>query len=167
MTAHRRRPALAVAVLAALALFTTACSGSDGGSAAGGSAASGAGQGTQADKAREFRACLRENGLQVREPAPGRKGTSFTIEEGSSDEQIGAAMAACRDKGVASGFGGELTQEQKDNALKFTACVRAKGVDLEDPKFDGTGTKALPTPPPGMDQPTFDRIFQDCMKETR
>ncbi|MEC4016817.1 hypothetical protein [Streptomyces sp. H27-D2] len=168
---HARSAAIAGGFVA-LALFTSACSGSSGGSdsgdgGGGGGSSSGKGKGKQSDQALKHRKCLRENGLDVPDPKPGQDNRGIAINgDGMSKEKMEKAMKACRSK--APGGGGKITQADKDKALKFARCMRKNGVDMPDPEFSGGGgsVKARPMPK-GAAQKKFEKANKACESVTR
>ncbi|SED93224.1 hypothetical protein [Streptomyces sp. TLI_105] len=153
------RAAAAPSLAAALALFTTACSGSASDGKADGSVSE---DGKKADQAFEHRKCLREHGLDVPEPKPGEKGTGLTIGGDSmSKEKMEKAFKACASKAGGAGFGKEPTQADKDKALAYAKCMRENGFDMPDPKFDGGAQQALPIPQ-GAQKQKFEKAAEAC-----
>ncbi|MFD3516844.1 hypothetical protein [Streptomyces sp. NPDC058657] len=163
-TARRIRHCTALAVLALLA---AACSG---GTDAPGKDEAAGGAGTKADKALEYRKCLRDQGLDVPEPKPGQDERGITIGGDLGKEAMEKAFKACRGKGGGPGSGGsgELTQADKDKAVKFAGCMRKNGVNMPDPTFDGAAMqKALPMPTAGPEKDTFEKAMKACGGERR
>ncbi|MCZ4120780.1 hypothetical protein [Streptomyces sp. H39-S7] len=157
---NRHRISGGAAALAALALFATACSGSASDSAAKGSSGKSSAD-TAADKALKFRKCLREQGLDVPEPKPGEDSRGLTIGNNGGEAAMKKAMDACRQ--FSSNPSGEISQADKDKALKFAQCMRKNGVDMPDPNFGGGGgpQKAMPMPQ-GAAKEKFDKANKLC-----
>ncbi|MFF0745151.1 hypothetical protein ACFYVL_32595 [Streptomyces sp. NPDC004111] len=164
--------------LAVLALLTAACSGGTGakddtGGSAGnegsGAAHEDAGSDTKKeDQALEYRKCLRDQGLDVPEPKPGQDSRSLSIGGDLGKEQMEKAFKACRGKSGGAGAGsGEPTQADKDKMIKYAACMRKNGVNMPDPKFDGSMQKAMPMPKAGPEKDTFDKAMKACEGEGR
>lgn len=157
----RRRVAACFTVVTALVLVVSACSGDSGGSG------SGSGDGaatvkTDADKALEFRACLRENGINAPEPEAGAGGT-VVLGDGSGDStKVEEALKACQDKAGLQAGGAEISQADKDAAVKFAQCMRKNGVDMPDPAFDGKMARAMPAPQPGAEAEKFEKASKAC-----
>ena len=89
---------------------------------------------SQDEKGVKFAQCLREHGLDVADPEPG-KGIQlkFGPESGKSREQVDQAMEDCR-KYNPQGESGPNPQ-QEENGRKFAACMRENGVEkFPDPK---------------------------------
>jgi hypothetical protein len=153
---------------------TTACAGAqespkDGG-ADKGSAGSGdvSGEGKKADQALEYRKCLRDQGLDVPEPKPGEDGRGITLGGDVGKEKMEKAFKACRGKsGSPAGGSGQMTQADKDKAIKYAGCMRKNGVDMPDPKFDGSMQKAMPMPKAGPERDKLDKASKACAGEGR
>ncbi|MEU3461681.1 hypothetical protein ABZ721_17275 [Streptomyces sp. NPDC006733] len=157
---NRNRVSAGAAALAALALFASACSGSDADSGAKSSGGKSSAD-TASDKAVKFRKCLRDHGLDVPEPKPGEDSRGMTIGSNGSQESVQKAMDAC--KQFSSNPSGEISQADKDKALKFAQCMRKNGVDMPDPNFGGGGgpQKAMPMPQ-GDAKEKFDKANKLC-----
>lgn len=130
-TLHARRRAVLAALLATGAISFPACGGD--------TASSGADQPNQVSESEfssardaydlELAGCLREKGLDVKDPKPGEG-----IQE--SSPEINAAASECMAElgdppTVALSKEGEA--EQRKVQLEQTECLRAKGYDVEDP----------------------------------
>jgi hypothetical protein len=134
--------------LAALAFLSAACGGhsSDKGSKGTGSTGSNtSANAPTTDQQLKFAQCMRKNGVNMPDPKPGQNGQSISIGgNGASPEKIEKAGKACRSvAGIPAPT--PLSPEQQDKALKFAACMRRHGIDMPDPKFDGSGG-ARPAP---------------------
>lgn len=157
---NRNRLSAGAAALAALALFASACSGSGTDSEAKGSPGKSSAD-TAADKALKFRKCLRDNGMDVQEPKPGEDPRGMTIGNNGSEASMKKAMDAC--KQFSANPSGEISQADKDKALKFAQCMRKNGVDMPDPNYGGGGgmQKAMPMPQ-GAEKEKFDKANKLC-----
>ncbi|MEV8532904.1 hypothetical protein [Streptomyces sp. NPDC051211] len=141
------------AVLTGLTLFVTACTGGAGdekkdekkdgaGSSAGQN--SGTDSGKAADDALKLRQCLRKQGVDVPDPAPGQDPRGLTLGAGADPQKMQKAMEACGLQGPGSGKG--PTQEQKDKELKWVQCMRKNGVNLPDPVYQGSARSGIEIP---------------------
>lgn len=160
------------AALTGLTLFVTACTGgvgSDGkdgkdgrkGDSTKNNASGGGGTGTtggaDADKALKTRKCLREHGMDAPDPEPGQDPRGMTLGSGSEDpEALKKAFEAC---GMQAPGTGQMSQEDKDKALKWAKCMRDNGVNIPDPTFNGNAMSATKIPE-GQEQ-----AFQDAQKK--
>jgi hypothetical protein len=150
---------------AALTLLASACAGpTDEKKPRDGSAS-----GNKADQALEYGKCLREQGLDVPEPKPGgaSQGARLGKKDGMSKEKVEKALKACRGKGGGFGGGKEMTQADKDKAIKFAQCMRKNGVDMPDPKFDGGAQPALNVPKSGPEKTRFEKAIKTCESEAK
>ncbi|MGH4029637.1 hypothetical protein ACQB60_11950 [Actinomycetota bacterium Odt1-20B] len=156
----RTRSSVIASGVAALALFTAACSG--GGSGSDDSAAGGkdGGKGNAADAAFKERECLRKEGLDVKEPKPGESMAGIAIGGNLSKEKMQAAMKKCTGKSGGAA-GGEIPQAEKDKMLKYAQCMRKNGYNMPDPEFEGGGMKAMPVPK-GAEQKKMEKAAAAC-----
>ncbi|MGC5566896.1 hypothetical protein ACPYPG_29100 [Streptomyces sp. FR-108] len=151
------------ACVVVLGLFGTACSDGAGDDKAKDSLAGDSGK-TDEDKAVEYRKCLRDNGLKVPEPDPKKggmqKGLTITESEKGKAEK---AFKACKDKAPNGGRPQEVSQADKDNALKFAKCMRDNGVNMPDPQFNkGGASRAMPMPKTDADKKKFEKALKAC-----
>ncbi|MEV0988198.1 hypothetical protein [Streptomyces sp. NPDC049949] len=159
------------AALTGLTLFVTACTGGVGSDAKDGkdgkggkdgastnaSSGGGAASGADADKALKTRKCLREHGIDAPDPEPGQDPRGMTLGSGSEDpEAVKKAFDAC---GLQAPGSGQISQADKDKALKWAKCMRDNGVNIPDPEFNG-GAMSATKIPEGQEQ-----AFQDAQKK--
>jgi hypothetical protein len=152
------RPPLLVAVAAVLVL--TACgSQGDGGvaSANGGKGAAGK-QGNRDDQLLRFAGCMRNQGVEIRDPKPGDPGVLLKrrAEDPATRQKVEKAWKAC-EQHLPEGFGSPRNDPKfKDQALKFARCMRANGADVPDPGPDGRLRIENP------ESPEFKRAQEKC-----
>ncbi len=154
---NRRRSPLALlgATAAVVALLVSACGG--GGSHPSGVASLGdpatadAGTGddsgtkTFEDALLELTECMREQGIDMPDPATAAGGGSeIVVEPGAGavaidEEEFGAAEKQCGH--LMKGFEPDLSPEEmdrmQDEMLTFARCMRERGIDMPDPEVDG------------------------------
>jgi len=125
-----------------LALGLGACAGAratPGVASAGGPGATPAATASPED-GRAFAACMRENGVDVPDPEPGKplgKG-GVAIEAGK--DKLMPALEACRHFMPKGGENTKPSPEQLEQQRQFAACMRENGVpDFPDPDPDGSG----------------------------
>lgn len=97
----------------------------------------------------EFSACMRENGVEdFEDPTINADGsvefgvidseTEGGLPDDAEIEKLEAAFAVCGDRLDGVAFGGDgsfdLT-ELEDSFVEFSACMRDKGIDIDDPDF--------------------------------
>ncbi|MFG1909054.1 hypothetical protein [Kribbella sp. NPDC048928] len=169
-----RTTILAVSALAA-GLILTGC-GADqpdaqvaSGSGAGQSTAPATGPGTAPSSAPaslsrdelavKFTQCLRENGLNVPDPEPGKGPMlKFDKNSGVTKELVDKAMEACRQYDPQAQ--GSANPQQQENGRKYAECMRKNGVEkFPDPKPDQRG---IMIGPGVADDPDFKTAQAAC-----
>lgn len=152
-TRHARGPvSLAAALMLALGLTLSGC-GSDSDAAAGEDSA----ETDERDELLAFTQCLRENGMDIEDPAPG-EGLRMQPQEGERGA-MGSAMEACADlrpEGLGPGGGGGAASE---SMLEFAECMRENGVE-EFP--DPSGSGGMQMGPEVAEDPDFDAAREEC-----
>jgi hypothetical protein len=161
-----RRRAAAACVLAGAALLVAACGGGSHPAAAN----SGSGQ-LSARSVDVFAACIRSHGVPgfYFSRTPPANSTALTLRLGPwiapdpGSAQFQAASKACR-RLFPGGPPGPITQQQKEQMLRFAACIRAHGYpSYPDPQFPSGGGVMRPQPT-GIDisSPRFQATAQTC-----
>ncbi|AXK37748.1 hypothetical protein DVA86_29205 [Streptomyces armeniacus] len=148
-----------------LVLAGTACSDGDGSDGKDDAAASDTGK-TDEDKAVAYRKCLRDNGMDISEPKPGKKKEAVTV-DGGNKATMEKAFKACKDKAPNGGPGGEPSQADKDKAIKFAKCMRENGWNMPDPKFEEGAARAMPAPKTAAEKKKFEKANKACGGEFR
>lgn len=107
----------------------------------------------------KFTQCLRENGLNVPDPEPGKGPLlKFDKNSGVSQEQVQKAMEACQQYNPQGESGS--SPEQEENGRKFAECMRTNGVEkFPDPK---PGQRGVMIGPEVGDDPDFQKAQQTC-----
>ena len=86
--------------------------------------------------------CMREQGVDIPDPEPGRRGVRLMAPEGVTPEGMEKAEAACR-KHLAKIEAPDLSEEQQkefqEAALAHARCMREHGIDIADPTFGEDG----------------------------
>ncbi|WP_158548680.1 hypothetical protein [Blastococcus sp. TF02A-26] len=154
LTAPMRR--LSCAMTAALGVMVLPGCGTDGGGAEPGPAAD--------DPGAAFAQCLRDNGVDVRDPAPGRP----VVVDGSVDQAaLAAAQEACRDLAPVGGGGGAgAALPDIDALVALSGCLRDRGFDVPDPR-PGPGGQVTQQLGGGvdLDDPALVEARQECARE--
>ncbi|MEN8235134.1 MAG: hypothetical protein ABFR89_09465 [Actinomycetota bacterium] len=119
-----------------------------------------------------FTACLRDEGLDVDDPAVDAEGnlvppTPHAIAAETLDiAAVHSAFDACQGflEGVTFGLSAEDLTGREDELLAFAVCMRENGYDMPDPDFSGDGHSgagpfgdAIDT-----DDPAFQTAAQSC-----
>jgi hypothetical protein len=114
---------------------------------------------SQDELAVKFTQCLRENGLNVPDPEPG-KGPMLRFDKNSgvTQEQVQKAMEACSEYNPQSQ--GSPNPQQAENGRKYAECMRKNGVEkFPDPKPDQQG---IMIGPGVADDPDFQKAQGAC-----
>jgi hypothetical protein len=165
---RRLRP---LAALAVVALMIAACSNEQPAESGKTDSTPGAGKTpTRRDKAMQFAACMRQNGVTAF-PDPEASG-ELTIDgvlNGSSLNPDGPAwtkaIAACKDLQPSGFTGHKRTAEQQKAALGFAQCIRDNGVeDFPDPTQDGplVDTRRIPSAAGSEGMAILNAAMQKC-----
>lgn len=159
MNLHLNAARLTATVAAVLiAAATAACGGGD--SADVGTAASD-------DPLLKLAQCLRDNGLDVDDPQPGSP-VQISPGDGADPAAVARAQKACEQYAVSAGpqtFTPEQRVAAQDSLVRFSRCMRKRGVDLPAPEVGGQG-QVQQQLPQGItpDDPRFQRAREQCEK---
>ncbi|WP_405620802.1 hypothetical protein [Streptomyces sp. NBC_01508] len=87
------------------------------------------------DRMQQFIECMKKQGLDVPEPpADGGGDSSVEKPEGGSQAAAEAARAACAKYAPSDDLNEDITEADKDLALKKAECLREQGINAKDPK---------------------------------
>lgn len=142
---------------------------SDGVASAGGDAESDGADGAEEmddrDRMLAFAQCLRDNGLDVDDPAEG-EGFDLMFGPETDRETVDAAMEACREYAPEGGPGSGPVEDEA--MLEFAQCMRDNGVEaFPDPDPDGGGMRITPEIAEDPDFEAAQEACQDIMGELR
>jgi len=145
-----------------LALALTGCGGGDKGgdvATAGGTPSAGASLSNQ-DKALQYVACVRNQGIEIGDP---ENGVVPPIEQGTvSETGLKAALDKCRQYLPTNGKSTTVTADQLAKLREFAKCMRDNGVkDFPDPDPDEGGISIDPNSVNPND-PTFKGAQEKC-----
>jgi hypothetical protein len=167
-----------LAVLAGLFTLVTACGGpaDDGDGVASisetntpsSSAAKGKDGETDIDQIRAYTKCMREHGIDMKDPEPdpgggGSGGIGISVDGASDKAKVDKANAACKHLMPNGGEPEKPSAEQLDEARKTAKCLREHGIDVKDPTMDDPGISI--SGEAGDDQEKVDKAMQECMPE--
>ena len=177
---RRRFPALGVvaAALVACAVLAAGCSGGSGSPGVASIAATTSakaktgGDGKASGKNQTFSACMRAHGVPKFPDANSTGGIAIDANSGvdPSSPQFQAAQKACQKLAPNGGKPPSAAEQAKaqEQALKFSACMRAHGVpNFPDPKFSGGMTQiSIDAKNGGIDpsSPIFQSAQKTCQK---
>lgn len=116
------------------------------------------------DRMQQFIKCMKKQGVDVPEPpADGGGGKDNSIEkpEGGSRAVAEAARAACAKYAPSDDINEDITEADKDLALKKAECLRKQGINAKDPK---PGTLDV-TVEGDVDSDKLRKAFTTCNKQ--
>jgi hypothetical protein len=108
----------------------------------------------------KFAQCLREHGLDVKDPEPG-KGIQLKLDPsmGSRDD-VDKAMEACKQFDPQADGTNNANPQAEENGRKFAECMRKNGVEkFPDPK---PGQRGIMIDKAVGDDPDFQKAQQAC-----
>jgi hypothetical protein len=89
-----------------------------------------------------FAECMRGNGIDMSDPAPGQEGLSEAlhgIEENYDQATLDEALAACEELLPQRAHEGGHDQQRDEVMLALAECLREQGLDVPDNLFEGGG----------------------------
>jgi hypothetical protein len=113
------------------------------------------------EKGIKFAQCLREHGLDVPDPEPG-KGIQLKVDpsSGLSKEDVDKAMEACKEFDPQADGSNTSNPQAEENGRKFAECMRKNGVEkFPDPK---PGQRGVMIDKAVGDDPDFQKAQQAC-----
>ncbi|MEV0232523.1 hypothetical protein [Nonomuraea sp. NPDC050786] len=159
--------------LAAATLFLAGCGADDGG---GPDVASVSGTGTQSgtqggasakpsedryQKMLKFAQCMRENGVQVDDPQPG-KGIMMKFDKSIPQEKVEKAQEACKQYAPSGEKAGGPDPKRLEALRRLAQCMRDNGVE----SFPDPDGGAMRITGEVGDDPDFKSAQQKCQKES-
>jgi hypothetical protein len=107
----------------------------------------------------KFTQCLREQGLNVPDPEPGKGPMlKFDRNSGVTQEKVQQAMEACKQYSPQGEAG--ANPQQEENGRKYAVCMRENGVEkFPDPK---PGQRGIMIGPGVADDPDFQKAQEAC-----
>lgn len=159
-----------LAVLAGLFTLVTACGGGgDGGNdgvasmsdknTPSSSAAKGDDDKSDIDKMRAYAKCMREHGVDMKDPEENGGGIGISV-EGGDKEKVDKANAACKHLMPNGGEPEKPSAKDLDEARKTAKCLREHGIDVKDPTMDDPGISIGGEG--GVDEDKVDKAMKEC-----
>jgi hypothetical protein len=120
------------------------------------------GSGVPAGDLTAFARCLRDNGVDVSDPAPATGRLEFGPARRADPQAFQRAIQQCRHLMPAGALGAQLSPEQIEQLRQFAQCMREHGVDLPDP--DPNAANLFGGGLAGIDRtsPAFRAAFDAC-----
>jgi hypothetical protein len=114
----------------------------------------------------KFAQCMRDNGIDMPDPQTSEDGQGITIQapgDGAplDEEKMKTAHEACKKHLPNGGDFKPPSPEEQDKIRQQAKCMRDKGHDWPDPKFEGGGmAEALPMP--DLEDDKVKQDMKDC-----
>jgi hypothetical protein len=131
------------------------------------------GDGASGDRAQfreaalDYAECMRRNGVDMPDPAPGQGGFQLIAPPGGPTPEFDRAQRECQ-KHLDDVEPPEISEEQerefRERALEHARCMRRHGIDMSDPTF-GEGGRVemrLEGGNVGPDDPAFQEAQREC-----
>jgi hypothetical protein len=117
------------------------------------------------DKMREFARCMRENGIDMKDPDPNSPGAGGISVNGEDEKnKADKAMAKCKHLMPNGGEPEKPTAEDLDSARATAKCLREHGIDVKDPTMENPGLD-VSAGDGGNDPDKVDKAMKECMPE--
>ncbi|TDU90766.1 hypothetical protein EV138_4361 [Kribbella voronezhensis] len=116
---------------------------------------------SQDEKGVKFAQCLRENGIDVKDPEPG-KGIQLKLDPSSGirKEDVDKAMEACKQYDPQADGSNNANPQAEENGRKFAECMRKNGVEkFPDPK---PGQRGIVIDKATADDPDLQKAQETC-----
>jgi hypothetical protein len=121
------------------------------------------------EAALEYTECMRREGVDMPDPTF-RQGGGITLagpRGGEDDPAVRQAEEACRKylEDAAPELSDEQQREFREQALRYSRCMREQGIDFPDPTFGEDGGAELRLGP-GLDEndPAFQEAQRECAR---
>ncbi|MFL6127340.1 hypothetical protein [Actinophytocola sp.] len=169
-------PRWRLAVLGGLFALVTACGNAgDGGTddvasmSSASNAPSSAAQGDDDDydKILAYARCMRQNGVDVKDPAPPKAGggeaggIGVSVDGPGDKEKVDKAHAKCKHLMPNGGEPEKPSAEDLDQARKIAKCLREHGIDVKDPTMENPGLD-VDAGAGGNDPDKLDKAMKAC-----
>lgn len=112
-----------------------------------------------ADQARAYAKCMRENGVDMKDPEVSQDGGVGIAIEGGDKAKVDKADKACRHLMPNGGEPPKPSPEDLDRMRKEAQCLRDHGIDVADPTMDDPGIKIEGG---GPDDEKFRKAMEEC-----
>jgi cytochrome c1 len=113
--------------------------------------------GDREEQSREFAQCMRDHGIEMSDPQPGKPAA---IGKEGEDAKTKAALEACREFMPNGGEPPSVSPEMLEQGRKYAQCMREHGLaDFPDPDPDAQGGQAANVDP---NDPTFKAADEAC-----
>lgn len=122
------------------------------------------------DKILAYAKCMREHGIDMKDPEPpsggggGGGGIGISVDGADGKEKVDKANEACKHLMPNGGEPEKPSAEQLDEARKTAKCLREHGIDVKDPTAEDPGLN-LGSGDGANDPDKVDKAMKACMPE--
>ncbi|HEX7307860.1 hypothetical protein [Lentzea sp.] len=112
----------------------------------------------------KFAQCMRENGIDMPDPQGDGNGITMAIPGGSADDgdKMSNAHNACKQYLPNGGEFKPPSPEEQDKMRQQAKCMRDRGYNWPDPKFEGGGAVGEAIELPDMEDDKVKQDMKDC-----
>jgi hypothetical protein len=121
-------------------------------------------KGNELDKMRAYAKCMRENGVDVKDPDANGGGIGIAIEGEAEKKKVDTANEKCKAHLPNGGEPEKPTAEQLDEARAMAKCLREHGIDVREPTMDDPGI-AISGSSGEDDKSKVDKAMEECSPE--
>jgi hypothetical protein len=124
---------------------------------------------TDLDQIRAYTKCMREHGIDMKDPEPasgggGSGGIGISVDGAEGKEKVDKANAACKHLMPNGGEPEKPSAEQLDQARQTAKCLREHGIEVKEPTAEDPGLD-LSAGEGGNDPDKVDKAMEECMPE--
>lgn len=116
-------------------------------------------EGDTADQVRAYAKCMREHGVDMKDPEVTQDGGVGIAIEGGDESKIAKADEACRHLMPNGGQPVKPSPEDLDRMRKEAQCLRDHGIDVKDPTMENPGIQ-IEGAGPGDEK--FEKAMEEC-----
>lgn len=161
-----------LAVLAGLFALVTACGGEEGGDGVASisdpntpSSSAAKDDEPDIDQMRAYAKCMREHGIDMKDPDASGGGIAIGVEGGVEKEKVDKANEACKQHLPNGGEPEKPTAEQLDEAREMAKCLREHGIDVKEPTADEPGISVSAGDGTDNDPDKVNKAMEACAPE--
>lgn len=129
--------------------------------------------GTDEEKLAEFSQCMRDNGVEAFEdPVVNADGSvelfadPTQAQQSTSDPEFNAAYDACINMLEGASFVTDQSEaEAEDSLVKLAACLRERGIEVDDPNFDAENPADMFGADLDLNDPAVNAAMNECSQE--
>jgi hypothetical protein len=120
-------------------------------------------EGSEIDQMRAYAKCMREHGVDVKDPegGAGGGGIGIAVEGGEEKEKVDKANEACKEHLPNGGEPEKPTAEDLDQAREMAKCLREHGIEVKEPTMEDPGI-GVSAGDGGNDPDEVNKAMEEC-----